>query len=110
VPGVADLEACRAALDGLSARLLASGRTLPERTVSCTLTDLGVTFHSVLRAEGLTDITTDEHPKAQVRLSLTSDDLLALVAGELHAAAAFGSGRLGIKASFGDLMLLRSLG
>ena len=59
---------------------------------------------------GLTEITTDGHPQAQVRLTLTSDDLLALVAGELNAAAAFGSGRLGIKASFGDLMLLRSLG
>src|SRR6478735_9241507 len=79
VPGVADIEQCRAALDGLSERFVATGKTLPDRTVSCTITDLGVTFHSRLGPDGLSEITTEEHPKAQVRLSVSSDDLLALV-------------------------------
>ena len=110
VPGVADIEQCRAALDGLSERFVATGKKLPDRTVSCTITDLDTTFHAELGPTGLTGITTEPHPQAQVRLTVSSDDLLALVAGELHAAAAYGSGRLGIKASFGDLLLLRSLG
>ena len=107
---MADLDACRTALEGLSDRLLETGRPLPDRTVSCTVTDLGVTFHGQLGPAGLGEITTDEFPPAKIRLSLTSDDLVALVDGALHAGSAFASGRLGVKASFGDLMLLRSLG
>lgn len=110
VPGVADLDRCRQAFADLSDRLRASGRELPERTVSCTVTDLGVTFHTLLDRGGFGAITTEPQPPAQVRITVVSDDLVALVTGELHAGAAFASGRLGIKASFRDLMLLRSLG
>ena len=91
---MADIEECRTALDGLSARLVALPKPLPERTVSCEITDLDVIFHAQLGAGGLTDITTEPAPQAKVRLRLSSDDLLALVAGELNAGSAFASGRL----------------
>ena len=98
------------ALDGLSQRLVESGARLPDRTVSCTVTDLDVIFHAQLGADGLREITTEPHPPAKVRLELTSDDLLALVDGSLPAGQAFASGRLRVRASFGDLLLLRKLG
>ena len=52
---------------------------------------------------------TASDPTAQIRLALTSDDLLALVRGELHFAAAWASGRISIKAGIGDLFKLRKL-
>jgi len=107
---MADVEACRAALMSLSERLVRGSGTLPERTVSCTVTDLGMTFHTLLGPAGFGPLSTDAHEPAQVRITTTSDDLVALVDGRLQAMSAYATGRLGIKASFGDLMLLRSLG
>ena len=46
---------------------------------------------------------------AKIRLGVASDDLLALVAGELNFASAWASGRVSVKASFGDLLKLRKL-
>ena len=56
----------------------------------------------------------DTHPgppreKAQIRLTMTGDDLVALVDGQLHFAKAWGSGRVRLEAGLRDLFRLRKL-
>ncbi len=47
--------------------------------------------------------------KAEIRLAMTGDDLVAMVDGELSFAKAWGSGRVRLEAGFRDLLKLRSL-
>lgn len=76
-----------------------------ERTVSCRVTDLDVTWAAHLTEEGLVDLRTDA-PKAQVRLSVGSDDLVALVQGRLAVPTAVATGRVRVQASPFDLLRL----
>ena len=46
---------------------------------------------------------------AQIRLTMTSDDLLALVDGSLHLASAWATGRIKVEAGVRDLLKLRSI-
>jgi hypothetical protein len=80
-----------------------------DRTLSCTLTDLEVTFAGRIHDGTLTDIRQVSGGRAQVRRRMSSDDLLRLVDGELNLAAAWASGRVKIDASVFDLLKLRSL-
>lgn len=77
--------------------------------MSCTVPDLGVVFSGQLRDGQLVDVTTDPAPKAQIRLTMSSDDLVALTDGTLSFPAAWSSGRVKIDASMLDLLKLRSL-
>jgi hypothetical protein len=113
---MATVEECESALQDLAKRLEATdpetrSRHLIDRTLACTLTDLRVTFLGVLGEDGLRDIrrkTADDEP-AQLRLKANSDDLMALLDGELSFASAWVSGRIKVDASITDLMRLRSL-
>lgn len=80
-----------------------------ERTVSCHVTDLGLTFHGLLKDAELFDITTESRPRAQLRLTASSDDLVKLVDGEIDFIKSWTSGRIKVQASVMDLMRLRSL-
>ena len=80
-----------------------------DRTVSCTLRDLDIIFTAHLVDGNLHDIRQAKTPDAQLRLSVTSDDLVALTDGSLPFARAWTSGRLRIDASVFDLLKLRSL-
>jgi hypothetical protein len=51
----------------------------------------------------------DDDGPAQIRLSMTSDDLLALAGGEVSLSSAWLSGRLKVQASFPDMLRLRSM-
>ena len=91
-------------------------RTLVDRTVSCTVEDLGVTWSGRLCQDGLRDLagTTrgqaeTEVQRAQIRLAMTSDDLLALSDGRLPVPLAWASGRLRVQAAPLDLLKLRAL-
>jgi len=111
---MASLDEVRAALDELAARLAEVDPELRRkhsvnRTLSCHVTDLDVTFWGVVSEEGLHDVTEDPQSDAQIRLSLSSDDLLALCAGSLAFATAWARGRVRIDASVLDLLKLRSL-
>ncbi len=77
-----------------------------ERTVSCRVSDLGVTWSGRVTDDGLQDLTTDDDTKAQVRLTVASDDLLALVGGRLALPAALATGKLRVQASPLDLLRL----
>lgn len=80
-----------------------------ERTLSCHINDLDVTFSGLLSEDGLTEVTEEPRPEAQIRLSVTSDDLLALCQGDLAFASAWTRGRVRIDASVMDLLRLRTL-
>lgn len=84
-------------------------RYVVERTVSCRVSDLGVVWSGRLCDEGLCDLTCANPERAQVRLAVASDDLVALAEGRLAPAAAWATGRLRVQSSPLDLLRLRSL-
>jgi hypothetical protein len=113
---MATLDECRAALVQLSENLTqAEGdvRTAAalDRSLSCRITDLGVLFTGRLVGGTIKDVAVAEGPvvRAQIRLAMSGDDLVALVAGELNFARAWASGRVKLEAGFRDLLRLRTL-
>ncbi|GAA1520576.1 hypothetical protein GCM10009730_29820 [Streptomyces albidochromogenes] len=115
---MATTEECRGALDTLSDNLaradddgVRSAAAL-DRSLSCHITDLDVTFTGRL-ADGRIDVrdTHDGPPRerAEIRLAMTGDDLVAMVDGELNFARAWASGRVRLEAGLRDLIRLRKL-
>ncbi|MFF0868607.1 SCP2 sterol-binding domain-containing protein [Nonomuraea sp. NPDC003560] len=114
---MASVEECRAALARLVAQFDEIGaedraKHVVERTVSARVSDLDLIFYGRLHHGGL-DPFTEEPPAggkpADVKITIASDDLVALVDGELDLARALLGGRVKIDASFGDLLRLRKL-
>ncbi|GGS70059.1 alkyl sulfatase C-terminal domain-containing protein [Streptomyces griseoviridis] len=114
---MATIEECRAALEKLSENMRGTEggvRAAAEldRSVSCHVTDLDVTFAGRM-ADGVIDVretlTGPPREKADIRLTMTGDDLVALVGGELNFAKAWGSGRVRLEAGLRDLFRLRKL-
>jgi putative sterol carrier protein len=110
---MATVDECRAALGKLAQRLAENaeaGQKLDfDRTLACRVTDLDTAFHGRLtggRIEGLTD---GDDPDAKLKLTASSDDLVALVNGRLNVAQAWASGRIKIQAGMMDLLKLRKL-
>jgi predicted lipid carrier protein YhbT len=109
---MATQEECREALGRLAGRLAAGGggtRPQLDRTLSCHVPDLDVTFHGRMHDGAIDGISIDPAPRAQIRLTTTSDDLVALTDGQLDFPQAWASGRVRIEASVMDLLKLRSL-
>lgn len=111
---MASVEQCEQALRDLSARLAAVDddlrrRHAVDRTVSCTLKDHGLTYLAEVDGDGLRGLRTGDARDAQVRLTMSSDDLVALVDGRLHLASAWARGQVKIVAGIADLFRLRSL-
>lgn len=114
---MATIEECRSALDQLAANTAPAagdGKGAPalDRSLSCRITDLDVTFVGRLAGGRIQDVTAvpgEPDRAAQIRLSMTGDDLVALVGGELKFAKAWGSGRVRVQASFRDVLRLRAL-
>ncbi|WP_037860658.1 SCP2 sterol-binding domain-containing protein [Streptomyces sp. NRRL S-340] len=114
---MATIEECRAALEKLSDSMAdADGKVREaaalDRSVSCHITDLDITFAGRLTGGRIDVRDTVPGPppeKAQIRLAMAGDDLVALVGGGLNFAAAWGSGRVKLEASLLDLFRLRKL-
>ena len=108
---MATVEQCAHALQELADRLAkneSSRRRLGfDRTLSCTFRDLGVVFAGRLKDGRLLDIAPATSKDAQVRLTMNSDDLLAMVDGHLKMATAWATGRLRIDASVRDMLSMR---
>ncbi len=109
---------CAEALDRLAAKMggLDEGsrdQHRLERTVSCQVPDLDVTFHGTLKDARLLNVTSYDNgakpPQAQIRLTIPSEELLKLVDGRLNFISAWTSGRIKVNASFGDLIKLRKI-
>ena len=111
---MATIEECRAALQSIAGRLAGEPGSAPkidlDRSIACHIRDLDAYFHGRLKDGSIQALNDGDDPKAQIRLAMAGDDLLALVRGDLHFASAWATGRVSIKASFGDLLMLRKLG
>jgi hypothetical protein len=114
---MATIEECRAALDKLSDNMQhaegdAGTAAALDRSVSCHISDLDVTFAGRMHDRRIEVHETFQGPpreKAQVRLAMAGDDLVALVNGELNFAKAWASGRVKLEAGLRDLFQLRKL-
>ena len=84
-------------------------RYVLDRTVSCRVHDVGVTWSARLSDQGIVDLRTGDDSKAQVRLSVGSDDLIALVEGRQSVTAALATGRVRVQASPLDMLRLTNL-
>jgi len=114
---VATVQECEQALQSLADQLAAvdpdlRSRYVMTRTLACRVPDLDVVFLATLNDEGLEELRCrkgNDGDRAQVRLTAHSDDLLALVEGELSPPIAWATGRLKVQASPLDLLKLRAL-
>jgi predicted lipid carrier protein YhbT len=113
---MATADECRIALDQLTARISemdAKGRAdhLRDRTLSCHVSDLGVTFLTRLGPHGADPVkqVTDGRASAQVRFTAKSDDVLRIASDPGSFARAWLAGRLKVEGNFFDLLHLRKL-
>ncbi|MEU6402621.1 SCP2 sterol-binding domain-containing protein [Streptomyces sp. NPDC046985] len=114
---MATIEECRRALEKLSDSMATADGDVRkaaalDRSVTCHLTDLDVTFVGRLtggRIEVLDTVPGPPPDRARIRLAMTAPDLIALVSGELNFATAWGSGRIKLEAGLVDLFQLRKL-
>lgn len=84
---------------------------IPDSTVSATISDLGIAFRGRFEAGELLDVAEIDPADAHgttLRLTLTSDDLLALLAGELSFGTGWTHGRIRVDAKLRDVLKLRS--
>ncbi|MFE3907241.1 SCP2 sterol-binding domain-containing protein [Streptomyces sp. NPDC059153] len=114
---MATMAECRSALEKLSDSLaradgdVRSAAAL-DRSLSCHIKDLDITFTGRLANGRIQVLDTADGPpgeKAEIRLAMTGDDLVAMVNGEMNFARAWGAGRVRLEAGFRDLLRLRSL-
>ena len=114
---MATLAECRSALDRLSGNLEGAdgdvrGAAALDRSLSCHIRDLDVTFTGRLTNGRIQVVDTLDGPpreRAQIRLAMNGDDLLAMVDGELNFAKAWGAGRVRLEAGLRDLLKLKSM-
>ncbi|MDI3419024.1 alkyl sulfatase C-terminal domain-containing protein [Streptomyces luteolus] len=114
---MATIKECRSALSRLSDNLAQAdgevrGAAALDRSLSCHITDLDATFTGRLEDGSIHVADVHDGPpseKAQIRLAMTGDDLVAMVAGELNFAKAWATGRVRLEAGVRDLLRLRSL-
>ena len=111
---MATMEQCLTALDTILGDLASSpAATGLDRSLSCRLTDLDTVVLGRLSGGAIRDrhVVPDGPgvPKADIRLTMSSDDLLALTSGRLSFAPAWASGRVKLEAGLRDMLRLRSL-
>ncbi len=111
---MATLEQCMTALEGFVGGLAANPALGGlDRTVSCRLTDLSQVVQGRLANGTATDMAAVPDgpavPKADIRITTSSDDLLALTDGSLPFGSAWASGRVKLEAGLRDMLRLRSL-
>ena len=107
---------CERALGELAGRLdlvdPAVRARYDQRTISCRVTDLDLTFHATITPDGVDDLRSVAYLDgngAQLRATVNSEDLIALIDGQLSPATAWASGRLKVEAGVLDLLRLRAL-
>ena len=111
---MATIEQCITALEGILGDLAANPAAKGlDRSLSCRLPDLGQVVLGRLSDEKVRDLTvvadSRSVPKADIRLTMTSDDLVALTDGRLSFGSAWASGRVRLEAGVRDLFRLRKL-
>ena len=104
------LTALRSILGDLASNPAAAGL---DRSLSCRLTDLHQVVLGRLSSSSVRDMRAvpdgPEVPKADIRLTMSSDDLVAMTDGDLHFGKAWASGRVKLEAGLRDLLRLRKI-
>ncbi len=111
---MASVEQCEAALAELARRLdeyphEARRERIPDRTVELALLDLDVSFNARLHDGQLVQICRGAIKRPNIRLTMTSDDLIELTDKRLRFTHAWATGRVHLDASLRDLLRLRGL-
>ena len=109
-------EECREALQKLTGRLVEMSPAdrasyFGNRSMSCFVTDLGVTFVTRFTDQGADPVTvaSPDDPPADIRLSANSDDVIHLAESPHNIARMWLAGRVKVQASMRDLLALRKL-
>jgi hypothetical protein len=104
------MTALKSVLGGLAAHPAAAGL---DRSLSCRFPDLGDVVLGRLSDGEVRDVRVVPEgpsvPRADIRLEMSSDDLLALTDGRLSFGPAWASGRIKLHAGVRDLLRLRKL-
>jgi hypothetical protein len=111
---VATMEQCMTALKSVLGDLAASPAAEGlDRSLSCRLPDLGQVVRGRLARGRVHELRAEPEDqsleKADIRLTLTSDDLVALTDGQLSFGPAWASGRVKLEAGLRDLLRLRKM-
>ena len=113
---MATAEECRKALESLTARISEMKQEdraahLDDRTLSCTVSDLGITFVTRLGPHGADSVreATAADGAAQIRFTAKSDDVLSIADDPGSFARAWLTGRLKVEGNLLDLLRLRKL-
>ena len=113
---MATAEECRKALEGLIARISNMSSEdraafLADRTLSCEIPDLGVTFLTRLSPDGADPVREagPEDAAAQVRFVANSDVVVSIADDPGSFARAWMTGRLKVHGNVFDLLRLRKL-
>lgn len=104
------MTALRSILGDIAAKPAAAGL---DRSLSCRLTDLGQVVRGRLARGSVHQLRAEPEDqsleRADIRLTMTSDDLIALTGGELSFGPAWAAGRVKLEAGLRDMLRLRSL-
>ena len=111
---MATMEQCLKSLEGILGDLARNPAAAGlDRSLSCRLTDLDQVVLGRLSAGAVRDLHVVPDgppvPKADIRLTMASDDLVALTDGRLQFGSAWASGRVRLEAGLRDLLRLRKL-
>ena len=111
---MATIDQCIKALEGILGDLARNPAAAGlDRSLSCRLTDLHEVVLGRLSSGAVRDLHVVPHgpelEKADIRLTMTSDDLVALTTGDLHFGKAWASGRVKLEAGLRDILRLRKL-
>src|SRR3954452_15019594 len=111
---VATMDQCMTALKGILGDLASNPAADGlDRSLSCRLTDLDQIVLGRLGSGAVRDLTVQPYgpdvPRADIRLTMTSEDLVALTDGKLNFGQAWMSGRVKLEAGVRDLLRLRKL-
>jgi hypothetical protein len=108
------MDECITALKGILGDIAAHPAAAGlDRSLSCRLTDLDEVVLGRLSSGSVRDLHVLPHgpavPKADIRLTMSSNDLLALTDGRLSFGPAWATGRVKLEAGLRDLLRLRKI-
>src|SRR4051795_6033696 len=108
------MEQCMKALQGILGDLAANPAAEGlDRSLSCRLTDLDQVVVGRLSSGAVHDMQVvpdgPDVARADIRLTMSSDDLVALTSGELSFGPAWATGRVKLEAGLRDMLRRRKL-
>jgi hypothetical protein len=108
------MDECLTALKGILGDIAANPAAAGlDRSLSCRLTDLKEVVLGRLSSGTVRDLHVvpdgPSVPKADIRLTMSSDDLMALTDGRLHFGSAWATGKVKLEAGLRDLLRLRKI-